>query len=125
MKRNIILSFAVLLAFLAFGACYEDDHQPPKVSGVHTGVDFEVDASLVITENFLGFGTQYNNNLYTTRTYESDGVSEDNLFDLEKKVLELGSQYVRIFFDKKCWDVGTPEYFSSFVRTVELAQKTG
>lgn len=55
----------------------------------------------MITDNFLGFGTQYNNNLYTTRTFENDGVSEENLPDLEKKVLALGSQYVRIFFDKK------------------------
>lgn len=125
MKRNIILSFAALLAFLVFGACYEDEHQPSRVSDVHIGIDFEVDASHVITENFLGFGTQYNNNLYTARTYESDGVSDDNLPDLEKKVLELGSQYVRIFFDKKCWDAGTPEYLPSFIRTVELAQKTG
>lgn len=128
MKRNIILSIAALLTASVFGACYEDDHQPPKVNGAHAGVDFVVDASQVITDNFLGFGTQYNNNLYTTRTYDSDGVSEANLPDLEKKVVDLGSQYVRIFFDRKCWEGAAsynPEYWPSFLRVVKLAQKTG
>lgn len=128
MKWNILLSCAVLVAASVFASCYEDEHQPPKVVGGQPGVDFAIDGRKVITDNFLGFGTQYNNNLYTTRTYESDGVTEENVKELEKKVLELGSQYVRIFFDKKCWsDVSgyNPEYKTSFVRTVELAQKTG
>lgn len=128
MKRNIFLSCAALLAASVFASCYKDDHQPPMVEGGHAGVDFVIDNNKVITDNFLGFGTQYNNNLYTTRTFENDGVSEENLPDLEKKVLALGSQYVRIFFDKKNWESVSgynPEYKASFIRTVELAQKTG
>lgn len=128
MKRNILLCGAALLAASVMASCYKDDHQPPMVEGGHVGVDFVVDANKVITDNFLGFGTQYNNNLYTARTYESDGISEENLPDLEKKVVALGSQYVRIFFDKKCWaefSEASAEFKSSFVRTVELAQKTG
>ena len=70
MKRNIFLSCAALLAASVFASCYQDDHQPPMVEGGHVGIDFVVDNNKVITDNFLGFGTQYNNNLYTTRTFE-------------------------------------------------------
>lgn len=128
MKRNILLCGAALLAASVLVSCYKDDHQPPMVKEGHPGVDFVVDANKVITDNFLGFGTQYNNNLYTTRTYESDGVSEENVKDLEQKVIELNSHYVRIFFDRKCWSDAAsynPEYWPSFLRVVDLAQRTG
>lgn len=128
MKRNKLFYCAVLLVVSAFASCYKDEHQPPMVEGVQAGIDFVIDTNKVVTENFLGFGTQYNNNLYTTRTYESDGVTEENVKELEKKVIELGSQYVRIFFDRKCWKEASsynPEYWPSFLRVLDLAQRTG
>ncbi len=128
MNRNSILTFAAMLIVSGCVACFGDDHQPPKAGDGCPEVDFRIDASKVVTENFLGFGTQYNNNLFTSLTAVSDGVTESNLPDLEKKVLALNSQYVRIFFDSKCWpdnDKYDPEYMPSFVRTVELAQRTG
>lgn len=128
MNRKKILTFAAALTVTACVACFEDEHQPPHAGGERAQVDFTIDASTIITDNFLGFGTQYNNNLFTSLTAVSDGVTASNLPDLEKKVLALGSQYVRIFFDSKCWETSDkydPEYMPSFLRTVELAQRTG
>ncbi len=93
-----------------------------------SAVDFTVDFNSVITDNFVGFGTQYNNYLYTTRTYNTDGVSAANLPDLEKKVKDLKSQYVRIFFDRKCWpgySGSNAEFMPSTIKVLELAQASG
>lgn len=128
MNRNRMLILSALMVVTGCVSCFKDEHNPPKADGERPNVDFTVDASDVITDNFLGFGTQYNNNLFTSLTAASDGVTASNLPDLEKKVLELGSQYVRIFFDPKCWETSdkyNPEYMPSFIRTVELAQRTG
>ncbi len=89
--------------------------------------DFTVDFNSVITDDFAGFGTQYNNYLYTTRTYTNTGVTTANLPDLEQKVKNLKSQYVRIFFDRKCWEGQSgynAEYMPSTVKVIELAQAT-
>lgn len=89
--------------------------------------DFRVDISKVITDNFLGIGTQYNGCLFKSNTMADDGVSEVNFPELEKKVVELGSQYVRIFFSNKCWEGKkeyNPENWPSFLRVVKLAQKS-
>lgn len=126
MIHSKILALAVALIATGVGACSEYDLES---SGTwNPKVDFTVNSSKVITENFLGFGTQYNNNLFTSLTAASDGVTPENIADLEAKVHALGSQYVRIFFDLKGWsssDKYNPEYMPSFIRVVELAQRTG
>ena len=82
MNRNKILILTFLLVVTGCVSCFKDEHNPPKADGVRPGVDFTIDASNVITENFLGFGTQYNNNLFTSLTAASDGVTDSNLPDL-------------------------------------------
>ena len=57
-----------------------------------------------------------------------DGVTPQNVINLEGKVKILGSQHVRIFFDCKSW-VDYPKYdiefMPSFIKTVQLAQASG
>lgn len=130
MKESIKMFSAVLLSIPFLWGCggnnslSEDNDNKPDVEAK---VDFTVDVSNVITKNFLGIGTQYNSYLFKTNTMTEDGVSEANYPELEKKVVELGSQYVRIFFSNKCWPDKKeyhPENWPSFLRVVQLAQKS-
>jgi hypothetical protein len=90
--------------------------------------EFKVDQNKIVSTDFVGFGAQYNNNLYTTLSANVDGVTPQNVTNLEDKVKKLGSQHVRIFFDCKSLE-GYPKYnaefMPSFIKTVKLAQASG
>lgn len=129
------ISNAVRIACLAFcafalGACGgEDNDGGDGGGGSKPGpVEFTVNRSNIVSSDFVGFGTQYNNNLYTPLSRNVDGVSDQNLPDLENKVKQLGSQHVRIFFTCKSWEgypKHDPEFMPSFIKTVQLAQASG
>jgi hypothetical protein len=95
-----------------------------------TGQEVRVDVTKTLSTNFTGFGTQYNQNLYAAIS-ATDGITTANLGQLETKVKELRSRYVRIFFDSKSWSTdpgyssSTADYMSSFIKTVKLAQDAG
>jgi len=61
-----------------------------------------IDFNKVIVNDFTGFGTQYNQNVYSSFS-AVDGITPENIGLLENKVKNLRSQYVRIFFDSKSW----------------------
>jgi hypothetical protein len=92
--------------------------------------EFIVNTARTISSGFRGFGTQYNQNVYSVFS-SPDGISTGNLPQLEQKVKALKSQYVRIFFDSKAWPSDskyseTPgDFMESFVKTVKLAQDAG
>lgn len=87
--------------------------------------EFTVDTGTVLASNFIGHGAEYNQNLYAAIS-AVDGITPENAGYLETKVKQLQSQHVRIFFDNKAFDtVNYPDYMSSFIRTVELAQSSG
>lgn len=87
--------------------------------------EFTVNTGTVLASNFIGNGTQYNQNLHAAIS-AVDGITPQNVLDLEIKVITLGSQHVRIFFSSKAFDtVNFPDYMSSFIKTVELAQASG
>ncbi|HEY8659774.1 MAG TPA: hypothetical protein VIL78_12110 [Hanamia sp.] len=116
----------LLMAITCFCSCKKKSNNPtpPPVNAP----EFMVDQNKMVSSGFVGFGTQYNNNLYTTLSGASDGVTPQNLINLEDKVKKLGSQHIRIFFDCKSW-MDYPKYNSefmpSFIRTVQLAQASG
>ena len=89
-----------------------------------------MDVTKVVVSNFVGFGTQYNQNLYASIS-ATDGITTANVGQLEAKVKALKSQYVRIFFDSKAWPTdpkytsATADYMDSFIKTVKLAQDAG
>jgi hypothetical protein len=60
-----------------------------------------------IVGSFAGFGGQLNQHVYA---------------DLDARVLALQPQFVRVFFNTSEWTF--PDRMASFVRTVELAQRT-
>lgn len=89
-----------------------------------------VDFNTVMADDFSGFGTQYNQNVYSTFS-EVDGIKPENIHQLEKKVKNLGSRYVRIFFDSKSWpsdpnySTVPSDFMEAFIKTVKLAQDAG
>lgn len=87
--------------------------------------EFTVNTRKVLVSDFVGNGTQYNQNLYSTIS-EIDGITQANAGDLETKVKQLKSQHVRIFFDTRAFDTANyPDYMDSFIRTCQLAQASG
>ena len=123
--KSVIVSIAVLtICFCSCNGGGTLDSKPPASDAA----EFKVDQNKLVSSDFVGFGTQYNNNLYTSLSMDVDGVTTQNVTNLEDKVKKLGSQHVRIFFDCKSWE-GYPKYnaefMPSFVRTVQLAQASG
>jgi hypothetical protein len=93
-------------------------------------VEFTINQSKTVSTDFAGFGTQYNQNVYSAFS-ATDGITTGNIGQLEAKVKALHSQYVRIFFDSKAWPTDpdysatTADFMESFAKTVKLAQDAG
>src|SRR5262245_36823757 len=66
---------------------------------------------------FGGFGGQFNQHVFA----DISGPPP-NLPALEAKVMALGPRYVRVFFNNTEWTF--PDRMASFVRTVQLANRT-
>jgi hypothetical protein len=81
---------------------------------------FTVDPDVVLARNFVGYGGQMNNNLYAAIT-EAKGVTDENVGQVEAKVMALAPDHVRIFWDPD----GDADRTQSFERVVELAQRAG
>ncbi|HWB54095.1 MAG TPA: hypothetical protein VG722_07880 [Tepidisphaeraceae bacterium] len=82
---------------------------------------------------FVGFGANMNPYLFCRPNWGKGGVNEENAADLEKKIIELAPQHVRIFF-LNSWSQGVgdqfaskgdPRTYASFLRTVRIAAKAG
>ena len=129
MRKNvfILLMFAAFMTNCSKGSA--------GTTGTNNGTDSSgqpvlVDVTKTLSTNFAGFGMQYNQNVYSAFS-ATDGITSANIGQLEAKVKELRSRYVRIFFDSKAWptDPGytttTADFMSSFVKTVKLAQDAG
>ena len=91
--------------------------------------EFELDRSRVLVRSWGGSGVQFNQHVYAAIS----GVPEETFGDLHDKVVTLGPQLVRVFYNDK--QEGDPsgndqspvqkDKWSSFVRTVALAQQVG
>jgi hypothetical protein len=131
MIRNILSLIIIVVLLSGVANCSKKDGENNTNPVVDTSVQqISVDVTKVISTNFSGFGTQYNQNLYSTFS-STDGVTSSNIGQLETKVKSLKSQYVRIFFDSKAWPTDpnysstTADFMNSFIKTVKLAQDAG
>ena len=81
----------------------------------------------------VGFGAQFNPYLYAKPNFGAGGdVNDQNVADLERKLLALRPQHVRIFFASEWWDgkhdpisKDDPRMKDSVLRTAQLAQQCG
>ena len=132
MNKNII-TLLILVGLIAVMAnCNKKSGSDENTNtGIDTsGQDVVVDVTKIVSTDFAGFGTQYNQNVYSTFS-ATDGITPANIGQLEAKVKALKSQYVRIFFDSKAWPTDpnysatTADFMASFIKTVKLAQDAG
>jgi hypothetical protein len=127
MKMNKIFFSVAVLAACSCSCSKKGGGPTPPPDPV---VEFSVNPNTAVSTNFLGFGAQYNQNVYSTFS-ATDGITPATIGKLEAKVKALHSQYVRIFFDSKAWptdpnySAATTDFMSSFVNTVKLAQDAG
>jgi hypothetical protein len=84
--------------------------------------DFALQPAQVLVPSLAGYGAQFDQNVYAAISREV-GVTDQNLPDMEAKVVALQPQFVRIFFNRNAF--ADPDLMQSFVRTVQLAQRAG
>jgi hypothetical protein len=112
---SVSVVFAMIVGTLFFS----------EAEQVNAAADVTVNMNSVIVPDYVGHGTQYNQNLYAAIS-AADGITSGNVGNLEAKVKALSSQHVRIFLDPEALDaVNYPDYMPSFIQTVELAQASG
>jgi hypothetical protein len=83
----------------------------------------------VLVPSFGGFGVQLNQHAYAAIT----GIAEERFYDLEEKVVALGPQLVRLFYNQRqegdpadrARSLAQTDKWRSFVRTARLAQRAG
>ena len=84
--------------------------------------DFAVDPTSVLVPSLAGYGAQLNQNVYAAISRQV-GVTEQNVADMEARLVALQPGFVRIFFNGNAY--ADPDLMQSFVRTVQLAQRAG
>jgi hypothetical protein len=84
--------------------------------------DFALQPAQVLVPSLAGYGAQFDQNVYAAISRQV-GVTDQNLPDMEAKVVALQPQFVRIFFNRNAFS--DPDLMQSFVRTVQLAQRAG
>jgi hypothetical protein len=86
-----------------------------------TAADVSVVATPALT-GFAGFGAQFNQHVYAQLSRDA-GVTDDNVGDMEQKVVALQPHLARLFFNRAAF--ADPDKLQSFIRTAQLAQRTG
>jgi hypothetical protein len=84
--------------------------------------EFKVQESATLVQSFAGYGGQFNHHVYAAIS-RSVGVTDDNVLDMERKMRALHPEFSRIFFNSTAFT--DADRMQSFIRTVELAQKSG
>ncbi len=72
----------------------------------------------------VGFGAQMNAYLYYGPNWSPAQANDNNIADLEEKVIALKPQHVRIFIQPEWW-TGGPDIRDSIIRTLSLAKRAG
>ena len=111
----------LVLTARAVAARDADRSNDAAVVGVRV-LDAAVAPSRPLVEGFAGFGGQFNHHVYAGLSRDA-GVSDDNVSDMEEKVTALRPQLVRLFFTRTAF--ADRDRMQSFVRTAQLAQRTG
>jgi hypothetical protein len=91
---------------------------PAPAAGTRTApAEFTLALDRGLVSDFGGFGAQFNQHVFADISGPPPGLS-----GLEARVLALGPRYVRVFFNNTEWTF--PDRMDSFIRTVQLANRT-
>src|SRR5207237_5863308 len=101
-----------VVALVVFGAAWS----AMGARGGDPGPEFTVAPDRGIVDSFGGFGAQLNQHVYADISGPPPGLP-----NMEAKVVALGPQFVRIFFNSSEWTF--KDRMASFLQTVELAKR--
>jgi hypothetical protein len=92
----------------------------PGASDVPREVEFEVLPSRVLVASLTGSGAQFNQHVYAAIS----GIPLGRFAELERKVIQLEPQFVRIFYNDR-QETASRDQLESFILAAELAQRAG
>lgn len=88
--------------------------------------DFTVHLDQPLCESFVGFGAQLNGWVFAPPNTGDGGTNEETAKVLEKKIIDLAPQHVRIFVEPNPgFRQDEPEVKASMIRTFQMAQRAG
>src|SRR5688500_8059466 len=87
--------------------------------------DFTVHRDQPLMESFVGFGAQFNGWVYAFPNTGVGGTNEATAKILERKIIALRPQHVRIFVEPNGFRQNEPATKASLLRTFRLAQRAG
>src|SRR4029078_3832198 len=77
-------------------------------------------------DEFVGFGAQFNGWVFAPPNTGDGGTNEETAKVLEKKLIDLAPQHVRIFVEPNPgFRQDEPEVKASMIRTFQMAQRAG
>jgi hypothetical protein len=83
--------------------------------------EFELSPQNVLVRSLAGYGAQFNQHVYAKLS--SPPVNDQNVLEMESKVIALQPNLARIFFNTT--ELTQADRMASFIRTVQLAQRAG
>jgi hypothetical protein len=110
---------AFVFALFAISAIFASLLTPAR------GADFTVRLNQPFPYPFVGFGAQFNGWIYAFPNTGVGGVNEQAAKILERKIIALRPQHVRIFVEPNGFRQNEPVVQASMLRTFQLAQHAG
>ncbi len=117
MRRFGTAPLAALGCAIVVGLAVTAAAGPAAAADPATPPEFTVALDRGLVSWFGGFGGQFNQHVYA----DLSGPPPD-IPAMETKVMALGPRFVRVFFNNTEWTF--PDRMASFVRTVQLAERT-
>jgi hypothetical protein len=112
---------ATLVARVEGALPRESDSTNNEATATIQLVEFQLSPN-VLVPTLAGYGAQFNHHVYAAIS-RGIGVTDENVVQMESQIGALQPQLVRIFFNKGAF--ADADRMQSFVRTVQLAQRTG
>ena len=86
-------------------------------------LQFELQSSTTLVPSLAGYGGQFNQHVYAKLSMPP--VTEENVLDMEGKMIALHPNLARIFINGTAFQAATADRLVSFYRTADLARRAG
>jgi hypothetical protein len=86
-------------------------------------LQFELQPSTTLVPSIAGYGGQFNQHVYSKLSMPP--VDEQNVLDMEHKMIALQPNMARIFINGSAFLAANPDRLASFYRTADLARRAG
>ena len=86
-------------------------------------LQFELQPATTLVPSLAGYGGQFNQHVYSKLSMPP--VTEQNVLDMEGKMIALHPNLARIFVNGTAFQAATADRLASFYRTADLARRAG